>query len=88
MLDAAPRLVPRPLRRRYADLRGWADRSRVRRGVLALAVLAAVAVYVYYLRNVYEGDAYGYWQSIRWENLYQNSTASGAAPQGYLYSPA
>lgn len=88
MLDAAPRLVPRPLRRQYDDIRGWADRPLVRRGVLALAVLTAVAVYVYYLRNVYEGDAYGYWQSIRWENLYQNATASGAAPQGYLYSPA
>jgi hypothetical protein len=87
MLDA-PRLVPRPLRRRYADARSWADRALVRRGILALAVLMAAAVYVYYLRNVYEGDAYGYWQSIRWEHLYQNATASGAAPQGYLYSPA
>ena len=88
MLDAAPRLVPGPLRRWYADARSWADRASVRRGVLALAILMAAAVFVYYLRNVYEGDAYGYWQSIRWENLYQNTTASGAAPQGYLYSPA
>jgi hypothetical protein len=48
----------------------------------------AAAAYVYYLRNVYEGDAYGYWQSVRWTDLYGNAIASGSAPQGYLYSPA
>jgi hypothetical protein len=88
MVDAALRFVPVPIARFCATAAKTAQRRDVRRGVLALAVLTAVAVYVYYLRNVYEGDAYGYWQSIRWENLYQNATASGAAPQGYLYSPA
>jgi hypothetical protein len=88
MLDAARRLVPAPLLQWYSGASAWAQRRSVQRAVLALAILMAAAVYVYYLRNVYEGDAYGYWQSIRWDHLYDNAINSSSAPQGYLYSPA
>jgi hypothetical protein len=88
MLEAALRLVPAPLVRRWALTAAWAQQKTVRRAVLALAILLAAAAYAYYLRNVYEGDAYGYWQSVRWADLYHNAIASGSAPQGYLYSPA
>jgi hypothetical protein len=88
MLDVARRLVPAPLLQWYSGASAWAHRRSVQRAVLALAILMAAAAYVYYLRNVYEGDAYGYWQSVRWTDLYGNAIASGSAPQGYLYSPA
>jgi hypothetical protein len=88
MLEAALRLVPAPLVRRWALTAAWAQQKTVRRAVLALAILMAAAVYLYYLGHVYEGDAYGYWQSVRWADLYGNAIASGSAPQGYLYSPA
>ena len=86
MVDAALRLVPDPIVRLYGAAKETAERRDVRRAVLVLALLLAAAAFAYLMINVYEGDSYGYWQTIRLDHLYYTADPD-TAPHGYLYAP-
>ena len=87
MADAALRLAPGPLPRIYAAGVKAAARPEVRLAVLLLAIGLAAASFVYLMRNIYLGDAYGYWNDVRRSPMYVTTIVDGA-PHGYLYSPA
>jgi hypothetical protein len=86
MPDAIIRLMPDPVLRLWTATMEVARRREVRRLVLALALLIAAAAYIRFMADIFRGDAYGYWESIRRNVLYV--TALDTAPHGYLYSPA
>jgi hypothetical protein len=87
MVDAARGLVPGPLPRLYAAGVKAAARREVRAAALLLAIGLAAASFVYLMRNIYLGDAYGYWNDVRRSPMYVTTIVDGA-PHGYLYSPA
>jgi hypothetical protein len=87
MVDAALRLAPDPLLRLYSAVVKAAGRRDVRVAALLLAIALAGASFVYLMRNIYLGDAYGYWNDIRRSPMYVTTIVDGA-PHGYLYSPA
>jgi hypothetical protein len=86
MVDAALRQVPDPIVRLYAAAIRTSERRDVRRGALVLALLLAAAAFAYLMVNVYLGDSYGYWQTIRLDHLYYTADPD-TAPHGYLYAP-
>ena len=86
MPDAILWFVPDPVLRVWTAATEMAGRREVRRLVLALALLLAAAAYIRFMADIFRGDAYGYWESIRRSVLY--ITALDTAPHGYLYSPA
>jgi hypothetical protein len=83
---AVDRWLPERVRHALAAGLDLARRPQVRRAVLTLAILIAVAAYVRMMLNPFRGDAYGYWLAPRGKQLYM--TALLDAPHGYLYSPA
>jgi hypothetical protein len=87
MVDAALRLSADPLLRLYSAVVKAAGRREVRLAALLLAIGLAAASFLYLMRNIYLGDAYGYWNDVRRSPMYVTTIVDGA-PHGYLYSPA
>jgi hypothetical protein len=86
MPQAVERLLPERARRLLEATLEFARRPMVRRAVLVLALLLAVAVYIRQISDIFQGDAYIYWSVVHRDYIY--ITALSAGPQGYLYSPA
>ena len=86
MPDAIIKYVPDPVLLRWTAIMEFARRRDVRRVVLVVALVLAAGAYIRFMADIFRGDAYGYWESIRRDVLY--ITALDTAPHGYLYSPA
>jgi Glycosyltransferase family 87 len=86
MPAAVARLMPEGMLRATNRTLDFVRRPDVRRAILVLAVLLAIAAYARFMADIYRGDAYGYWYDMRQSPLYY--TAPDTAPHGYLYSPA